>query len=131
MTDEIVIDVPPAFAASAAINPRTHREMMAEATRDPLTFWREQGRRLDWFAQSQSNDQALLVGGVLVVLAVFIFLIGLLADRVGGVRRLDEEQLYRLRAREVADEQWRRQVSARLDSIEQKIEKSADEIAAR
>ncbi len=89
------------------------------------------GRRLDWFAQSQSNDQALLVGGVLVVLAVFIFLIGLLADRVGGVRRLDEEQLYRLRAREVADEQWRRQVSARLDSIEQKIEKSADEIAAR
>ncbi|MBK9941778.1 MAG: glycosyltransferase family 2 protein [Kouleothrix sp.] len=85
------------------------------------------GRRLQWFAESQSNDQALLVGAVLVVLAVFIFLMGLLADRIGGVRRLDEEQLYRLRAREVADEQWRRQVTARLDAIEQKVEKSAED----
>ena len=80
------------------------------------------GRRLQIFEQSQSNDQALLVGAVLMVLAVLIFLIGLLADRVGGVRRLDEEQLYRLRASAVADEQWRRVITARLDAIEQKLE---------
>lgn len=84
------------------------------------------GRRLALFAESQSNDQALLVGAVLVVLAVFIFLIGLLADRVGGVRRLGEEQLYRLRAREVADEEWRRLITARLDSLEQKLAQHSD-----
>jgi glycosyltransferase involved in cell wall biosynthesis len=82
------------------------------------------GRRLAWFPQSQSNEQALLVGGVLVVLAVVTFLMGLLADRVGGVRRLDEEQLYRLRAHEVAEEEWRRRISVRLDEIERKIEES-------
>jgi len=49
MADEVVIDVPPAFAATAAINPRTYKEMSAEATKDPLTFWREQGQRLDWY----------------------------------------------------------------------------------
>lgn len=80
------------------------------------------GRRLQIFEQSQSNDQALLVGAVLMVLAVLIFLIGLLADRVGGVRRLDEEQLYRLRASAVADEQWRRVITARLDAIEHKLD---------
>lgn len=85
------------------------------------------GRRLEWFAQSQSNDQALLVGAVLMVLAVLIFLMGLLADRVGGVRRLVEEVLYRLRGGQVGDEEWRRQINARLDAIEQKIEKSAEE----
>ena len=49
MTDEIVVDVPPALAASAAINPHKYREMAAEAVNDPLTFWLEQGKRLDWF----------------------------------------------------------------------------------
>jgi len=49
MTDEVVIDIPPAFAASAAINPLRYRELVKESTDDPLTFWREQGRRLDWF----------------------------------------------------------------------------------
>jgi glycosyltransferase involved in cell wall biosynthesis len=82
------------------------------------------GRRLAWFPESQSNEQALLVGGVLVVLALVTFLMGLLADRIGGVRRLDEEQLYRMRAREVAEEAWRRNFSARLDTIERKIEES-------
>jgi glycosyltransferase involved in cell wall biosynthesis len=82
------------------------------------------GRRLAWFPESQSNEQALLVGGVLVVLALVTFLMGLLADRIGGVRRLDEEQLYRLRAREVAEEAWRRKITTRLDEIERKIEDS-------
>ena len=51
MADETVFDVPAGLAASAAkINPRTYREMAAEASKDPLTFWREQGRRLDWYA---------------------------------------------------------------------------------
>ncbi len=85
------------------------------------------GRRLQWFEQSLSNDQALLVGAILMVLAVFIFLMGLLADRIGGVWRLDEEQLYRLRARDVADEQWRRELNARLDALEQKVEKASED----
>jgi hypothetical protein len=57
----------------------------------------------------------------------------MIADRIGGVRRLDEEQLYRLRAREVAEEEWRRLVTARLDTIERKIEeaKSADQAIER
>lgn len=78
------------------------------------------GRRLDpnFIA---SNDQALLVGSVLVMMALFTFLIGLLADRVGGVRRLEEELLYRVRAMQISDESWRREVSARLNRLEQTL----------
>jgi glycosyltransferase involved in cell wall biosynthesis len=76
------------------------------------------GRRLNWFGQSLSNDQALLVGSVLLIMAVFTFLIGLLADRVGGVRRLNEEILYRLRTVQVHDDEWRREICDRLDRLE-------------
>ncbi|EFO79741.1 glycosyl transferase family 2 [Oscillochloris trichoides DG-6] len=76
------------------------------------------GRRLNWFLESRSNDQSLFVGGVLVVMALVTFLIGLLADRVGGVRRVQEEILYRVRSIQVEDEAWRRDVTARLDQIE-------------
>ncbi|MGE4063839.1 MAG: acetate--CoA ligase [Rhodospirillaceae bacterium] len=48
MSDEIVIDVPPAFAKNAVIDERRYKELRAESTRDPLTFWREAGRRLHW-----------------------------------------------------------------------------------
>jgi hypothetical protein len=51
-----------------------------------------------------------------------IFLFGIIADRIGGVRRVNDEQLYRLRAQAAADERWRRELSARLDEIEQKLE---------
>jgi glycosyltransferase involved in cell wall biosynthesis len=79
------------------------------------------GRRLYWFAESRSNDQSLFVGGVLVVMALVTFLIGLLADRVGGVRRLQEEILFRVRTMQVEDDAWRRGVMARLDQIERDL----------
>jgi glycosyltransferase involved in cell wall biosynthesis len=88
------------------------------------------GRRLDLI--SASNDQSLLVGSVLVVMALITFLIGLLADRVGGVRRVQEEVLYRVRAMQVEDEAWRRDVTERLDALERatRREEAPDEIAA-
>ncbi|NTV63919.1 MAG: glycosyltransferase family 2 protein [Oscillochloris sp.] len=79
------------------------------------------GRRLNWFVESRSNDQSLFVGGVLVVMALVTFLIGLLADRVGGVRRVQEEILFRVRSMQVEDDAWRRDVSSRLDQIERDL----------
>jgi hypothetical protein len=64
----------------------------------------------------------LIVGSVLMIMTLLTFLFGVIADRIGGVRRLDEEQLYRLRAREVADEEWRRNVGARLEALERKLD---------
>jgi glycosyltransferase involved in cell wall biosynthesis len=74
------------------------------------------GRRLGWL--EASNDQALLVGGVLMMMALMAFLIGLLADRVGSGQRLTEEILYRVRTTQAADEEWRRAMAARLDDLE-------------
>ncbi len=48
MSDEIVIDVPPAFAKNALIDERRYKELRAESTNDPLSYWREAGKRLDW-----------------------------------------------------------------------------------
>jgi glycosyltransferase involved in cell wall biosynthesis len=78
------------------------------------------GRRLRLL--EASNDQSLIVGGVLMIMTLLTFLFGVIADRIGGVRRLDEEQLYRLRSREVADEEWRRAVGARLEALEHKLD---------
>jgi len=73
------------------------------------------------FGLVASNDQALIGGGVALILGFVIFLFGILADRIGGLRRVSEEVLYRARAREVADEEWRRTISARLDQLEQAL----------
>ncbi len=48
MSEEIVIDVPPAFAKNAIIDERRYKELRAESSADPLSFWREAGRRLHW-----------------------------------------------------------------------------------
>jgi acetyl-CoA synthetase len=48
MSDEVVIDVPPSFAKNAIIDERRYKELRAESTRDPLTFWRDAGKRIDW-----------------------------------------------------------------------------------
>lgn len=69
--------------------------------------------------ESLSNQQSLYIGGVLIVLAVITFLIGLLADRIGGGRRVQDEVLYRLRKQEVETEAWRRDVLERLMRLEQ------------
>jgi glycosyltransferase involved in cell wall biosynthesis len=78
------------------------------------------GRRLGML--SATNDQSLIVGGVLMIMTLLTFLFGMIADRIGGVRRMSEEQLYRQRAREVADEDWRRELNARLDAIDQRLD---------
>jgi glycosyltransferase involved in cell wall biosynthesis len=70
------------------------------------------------FGLVADNIQSLVAGGVLVLMALIIFLIGLLADRVGGVRRLQEELLYRMRKSQAEDEAWRRAVTMRLDELE-------------
>ena len=77
------------------------------------------GRRLDWLALS--NIQSLIVGSVLVLMALIAFLIGLLADRVGGVRRLEEEILYRVRVTQTSEQEWRQTVNARLDQLEHTV----------
>lgn len=75
------------------------------------------GRRLG--IVTASNDQSLTVGGVLLIMALITFMMGVLADRVGDTRRLQEEVLYRVRTIQVEDEAWRRDVTARLDRLEQ------------
>jgi hypothetical protein len=69
----------------------------------------------------QDNFQSLVGGGVALLLGFLIFLFGILADRIGGIRRLLDEVLYRARSREVADEEWRREVSARLDQLDRTL----------
>ncbi|MEN9938461.1 MAG: hypothetical protein RLZZ387_5040 [Chloroflexota bacterium] len=73
----------------------------------------------------QDNFQSLVGGVGALTLGFITFLIGLVADRIGGVRRLQEEILYRVRSREVADELWRREQGARLQRIEQALGQDA------
>jgi hypothetical protein len=85
------------------------------------------GRRL-WELEA-SNDQALQVGSMLVVIALLTFFIGLLADLVGGLRRITEELLYRVRAAQVADEAWQHSVTSRLDNLEDALDAAGMERA--
>jgi glycosyltransferase involved in cell wall biosynthesis len=68
-----------------------------------------------------SNYQSLQVGSVLLIMALVAFLIGLLADRVGGVRRLVEEMLYRVRAIQIAGEERHRSLEKRLEHLERTL----------
>lgn len=85
------------------------------------------GRRLN--IVTGSNDQSLLVGGVLVMLSLITFLIGLLSDRIGGMRRVLDENLYRQRKQEIELEDWRRVVTSRLEQVETAID-HVDQIEA-
>jgi glycosyltransferase involved in cell wall biosynthesis len=82
------------------------------------------GRRVDENFEA-SNYQSLFVGGTLVVMALITFLVGLLADLVGGVRRVQQEVLYRVRALQVEDEAWRRAVGVRLETLESGLHREA------
>jgi glycosyltransferase involved in cell wall biosynthesis len=73
------------------------------------------------FGVVASNDQALIGGGVALILGLLIFMFGIIADRIGEIRRLQEETLYRVRLQEAADEEWRRRAGSRLTVIEQTI----------
>jgi acetyl-CoA synthetase len=48
MTDDTVFDVPVNFAKSALIDSRKWKELHEESTKDPLSFWRVHGKRIDW-----------------------------------------------------------------------------------
>ena len=48
MADDSVFDVPAAFAQNALINVHRYKEMVEDSAKDPLTFWRTSGQRLDW-----------------------------------------------------------------------------------
>ncbi len=74
------------------------------------------GRRLDLV--SASNDQSLMIGGALLIMAFIAFLIGLLADRVRSGQRVSEEVLYRVRAMQVEQEAWQRALRRELDELE-------------
>jgi len=54
-----------------------------------------------YFGLVATNDQALAVGSTALILGFIIFLFGVIADRIGGVRRVEEEVLYRLRKAEI------------------------------
>ncbi len=74
----------------------------------------------------QDNAQSLAAGSTALILGFIIFLIGLLADRIGGTRRLMEEVLYRVRAQEIADLAWQRAIQERLDRLERRLAESQE-----
>ena len=49
MTDTPVYPVPAEFAAKANLSPEKYQDMYAASIVNPEAFWREQGKRLDWF----------------------------------------------------------------------------------
>lgn len=74
-----------------------------------------------FFGLVASNDQALIGGGVAVIIGVLILMFGVVADRIGGNRRVAEEMLYRQRRDEIETERWRREISSRLDRLEREM----------
>ncbi|GAB4112494.1 MAG: glycosyltransferase family 2 protein [Roseiflexaceae bacterium] len=69
----------------------------------------------------ETNEQSLAVGGTALVVGFMIFMFGIVADRIGGVRRLEDEILYRIRAEQAINERWRRELDQRLAQIERSI----------
>ncbi len=74
------------------------------------------GRR--FFDFEAENLQSLTLGTGFLVLGFIVFLIGLVADRIGGNRRMLEEVLYRIRRAELEDIRWRQVVETRIDGLE-------------
>jgi glycosyltransferase involved in cell wall biosynthesis len=69
----------------------------------------------------ESNDQALVGGAVLFIVGFLIFVFGILADRLGGNRRVAEEILYRVRKQEIEAEAARRELHERLERLEHQL----------
>ena len=67
-----------------------------------------------YFGLLASNDQALIGGGVALIIGFIILLFGIIADRMGGLNRKIEEILYRVRKQDVAPETGWRETKARL-----------------
>ncbi|MBL8630221.1 MAG: acetate--CoA ligase [Rhodospirillaceae bacterium] len=54
MSDNQIFDVPTNLAQTAHANERTYREMYETSVKDQLGFWREHGKRLEWFVPYRS-----------------------------------------------------------------------------
>ena len=54
MADDIVIDIPKSIAQNAHADERVYREMYEISVKDHLGFWREHGKRLEWFVPYRS-----------------------------------------------------------------------------
>jgi glycosyltransferase involved in cell wall biosynthesis len=76
-----------------------------------------------YFGGEGDNLQALTLGTGFLVLGFIVFLIGLVADRIGGNRRMLEEILYRTRRAELADIAWRQEIEARLAELGEEPER--------
>jgi len=48
-TDKQLFPIPDSFAKSAWIDSKKYREMYERSIKDPEGFWREHGKRIDWF----------------------------------------------------------------------------------
>jgi glycosyltransferase involved in cell wall biosynthesis len=77
----------------------------------------------NFFRVQGDNTQALTLGVGFFILGFLIFLFGLVADRIGGNRRMLEELLYRQRRADLEDIVWRQRVEARLDHINEPLHK--------
>lgn len=76
------------------------------------------GRRLDWFGGLElSNDQALLVGCTLLILAVMTFLMRLLIDQVVKQREQNAELLAYLQEQRIAEEVRWQEVNQQLQQL--------------
>lgn len=69
------------------------------------------------------NTQALIGGIGFLMLGFLLFAIGLIADRIGGNRRLMEELLYRQRRADLVDIGWRNNVEERMQKLEDPLVK--------
>jgi hypothetical protein len=54
-------------------------------------------------------------------MGLLTFFIGLLADVVRNGQQINEEVLYRLRAQQMGDEAWQRNMTDRLSALEQQL----------
>jgi hypothetical protein len=56
-----------------------------------------------------------------MLMGLLTFFIGLLADVVRNGQQINEEVLYRLRAQQMGDEAWQRNITDRLSALEQQL----------
>ena len=68
MSDDDIIHVKPAIAASAGVNAERYRLMCNHAARDAANFWGEQARRLEWIRFPTTMKNTSFEGDVAIKL---------------------------------------------------------------
>ena len=74
-----------------------------------------------YFGGEGDNLQSLTLGIGSLLVGFLMFVAGLIADRIGGNRRLLEEILYRQRRADLEHIAWRQSVEARLQNTEESV----------